>query len=107
MKIYGMANSHEKADVIIVNEVMSAARQGYNTIHVVCDDTDVFVLLVHFCKTLYITLNYLWFQRFLGLGIVSSIYIVGKVKALPKGNVPPPMGNEWPCRYRNNNKWSY
>ena len=33
-----MANSHEKADVIIVNEVMSAARQGYNTIHIVCDD---------------------------------------------------------------------
>ena len=50
-----MGNSHEEADVIVVNQVMSAARQVYKTIHIVCDDTNVFVLLVHFYKTLNIT----------------------------------------------------
>jgi hypothetical protein len=49
IKRHHMANSHEEADVIIVNQVMSAARQGYKTIH---NCTDVFVLLVHFYKTL-------------------------------------------------------
>ena len=47
IKIHDMANSHEEADVIVVNQVMSAARQGRKTIHVVCDDTDVFVLVIH------------------------------------------------------------
>ena len=50
-----MGNSHEETDVIIVNQVTSAASQGYKTIHIVCDDTDVFVLLVYFYKTLNIT----------------------------------------------------
>ena len=50
-----MVNSHEEADVIVVNQVMSTASRGYKTIHIVCDDTDVFVLLVHFYKTLNIT----------------------------------------------------
>ena len=50
-----MGNSYEEADVIVVNQVMSAASQGYKTIHIVCDNTDVFVLLVHFYKTLNIT----------------------------------------------------
>ena len=47
-----MSNKHEETDVIIVNQVMYAARQGCNIIHVVCDDTDVFVLLVHFYNAL-------------------------------------------------------
>ena len=38
-QIHDMANSHEETDVIVVNQVMSAARQGRKTIHVVCDDT--------------------------------------------------------------------
>ncbi len=41
-----------EAHVIIVSQVMSAARHGYKTIHIVYDDTDVYVLLVHFYKTL-------------------------------------------------------
>ena len=52
-KRHDMGNSHEEADVIVVNQVMSAASQGYKTIHIVCDNTDCFLLLVHF----YITLN--------------------------------------------------
>ena len=39
----------------MVNQVMSAARQGRKIIQVVCDDTAVFVLLIHFYKTLQIT----------------------------------------------------
>lgn len=40
--------THEEADVIIANHVVHIARETRGTIHVVCDDTDVFVLLVHF-----------------------------------------------------------
>ena len=47
-----MGNGHEEADVIVGNQVTSAASQCYKTIHIVCDNTDVFVLLVHFYKTL-------------------------------------------------------
>jgi len=47
-----MPNKHEEADVITVNQVVHAARQACNIIHVVCDDTDVFVLLVHFYNAL-------------------------------------------------------
>ena len=39
-KRHDMGNSHEEADVIVVNQVMSAASQGYKTIHIVCDNTD-------------------------------------------------------------------
>ena len=52
IKRHDMAKSQEEANVMIVNQVMSAAWQGYKTIHIVCDDTDVFVLLEHFYKTL-------------------------------------------------------
>ena len=38
-----------------VNQVMSAARHGFKTIHILCDDTDVFVQVVYFYKTLNIT----------------------------------------------------
>ena len=55
IKIHYMAESHDEANVIIVNRVMSADRHGYKTNHIVCDDTDVFVLQLHFYKTLNIT----------------------------------------------------
>lgn len=46
-----MTNTHEEADVIIVNQLVYAARHGSSNICIVCDDTDVFVLLVYFyCK---------------------------------------------------------
>ena len=40
--------THEEADVIIAHHAVHIARQTQNTINVICDDTDVFVLLVHF-----------------------------------------------------------
>ena len=42
IKRHDMAKSRE-ANVIIGNQVMSAARHGYKTIHIVCDDTYEFV----------------------------------------------------------------
>ena len=40
--------THEEADVIIVNQVVSAAQLGATSLKVIAEDTDVFVLLVHF-----------------------------------------------------------
>ena len=46
-----LRNTHEEADVIIVNQLVDLAVRGAQTISVVCDDTDVFILLIHFyCK---------------------------------------------------------
>ena len=43
-----MIITHEEADVIITNQVVQLAKAGSSSIKVVCDDTDVFVLLVYF-----------------------------------------------------------
>ena len=44
-----LATSHEEADSIIVKQVLScAAENEQNVITVVADDTDVFVLLLHY-----------------------------------------------------------
>lgn len=43
-----MTINHEEGDVIIVNQTIKAAKNGFSSIKVVCDDVDVFVLLVHF-----------------------------------------------------------
>ena len=43
-----LKTTHEKADVIIVQRMVHLASKGIQTIKVICDDTDVFVLLVHY-----------------------------------------------------------
>jgi len=43
-----MRTTHEEADIIIVQQVVKLAQSGNTSIKVVCDDTDVLVLLVHF-----------------------------------------------------------
>ncbi|KAK3894973.1 hypothetical protein Pcinc_001266 [Petrolisthes cinctipes] len=46
-----LRNTHEEADVIIVNQLVYLAARGASNITVVSDDTDVFVLLLYFyCK---------------------------------------------------------
>ena len=42
-----MTVSHEEADVVIINQALPLAKQG-STVHVLCDDTVAFALLVHF-----------------------------------------------------------
>ena len=41
---------HEEADVIIAQQVVQLANSGKNNIHVIVDDTDVFILLLHYYK---------------------------------------------------------
>ena len=43
-----LRTTHEEADVIIVQQVVQLANSGKNNIHVIVDDTDVFILLLHY-----------------------------------------------------------
>ena len=43
-----LKTSHEEADVIIPQQVVHIAAQGIRCISVICDDTDVFLLLLHY-----------------------------------------------------------
>ena len=44
--------THEEADVIIIQQVVKIANMGAKSIRVICDDADVFVLLMYFFQTL-------------------------------------------------------
>jgi len=46
---------HEEADVIIIQQMVKAAESGVKRINIVCADTDVFVLLLHFYAKLNLT----------------------------------------------------
>ena len=51
-----MKTSHEEADTIIPQQVVAIANQGAKCVSDICDDTDVFLLLLHFynvCKLKY------------------------------------------------------
>jgi len=43
-----LRTTHEEADVIIVQRVVKLAEDGVSSMKVICDDTDVFVLLIHY-----------------------------------------------------------
>ena len=43
-----MQTSHEEADVIIPQQVLQAVNEGNQCVKVICDDTDVFILLMYF-----------------------------------------------------------
>lgn len=43
-----MVNTHEEADVILVNLAVNLAKSGATFVNILSDDTDVFILLVHF-----------------------------------------------------------
>ena len=45
-----LCSSHEEADIIITKHAISSSVLG-RSVQVVCDDTDVFILLVHFYHT--------------------------------------------------------
>ena len=42
-----MRITHEEADVIIIHQMLCKVASGKQNIIVICDDTDVFLLLVH------------------------------------------------------------
>ena len=52
-----LRTTHEEADVIIAQHVVHLAETGHNSIRVLADDTDVFVLLLHFYKQRQLTCN--------------------------------------------------
>ena len=43
-----LQNTHEEADVILVNQAVHAAKNKVSGVKVIADDTDIFVLLLHF-----------------------------------------------------------
>ena len=43
-----LRTTHEEADVIMVQQVAKVANEGTKSIRVICDDTDVFILLMYF-----------------------------------------------------------
>ena len=45
-----LRTTHEEADVTMVYQVLNIAQSGAQSIKVISDDTDVFVLLMHFCS---------------------------------------------------------
>ena len=40
--------NYSEADVVIVQQVVGVAMQGIRNISIICDDTDIFILLLHF-----------------------------------------------------------
>ena len=55
-----LETTHEEADVIIPRQGVDATTQGSTRIKVICDDTDVFILLVHYyqqCSLTFIVLR--------------------------------------------------
>jgi hypothetical protein len=43
-----LRTTHEEADITMVYQVLNLAQSGVQSIKVISDDTDVFVLLMHF-----------------------------------------------------------
>ena len=62
-----MRTTHEEADVIIVQQAVALANAGKKSVRILCDDTDVFVLLLHFffilCLTCQMTMEAASSQR--------------------------------------------
>lgn len=48
---HDLRTTHEEADVVIVQQMVHVALTGASSIRVISDDTDVFVLLLHFFKS--------------------------------------------------------
>ena len=47
--------THDEADVSLISYMLDAARRGAKTVHILSDDTDVFVLMVYWCWKVGIT----------------------------------------------------
>lgn len=61
-----LRTTHEEADVIIAQQVVHLAETGHSNIRVLADDTDVFVLLLHFYKQRQLTCNLVMMGTSLG-----------------------------------------
>ena len=54
-----LRTTHEEADVIIIQQVFHLVDVGKSNIHIIVDDTDVFILLLHYYKMKNLTCNML------------------------------------------------
>ena len=52
---HDLKTTHEEADVFIVQQAIALANTGSKSLRILCDDTDVFVLLLHFYLILCLT----------------------------------------------------
>ena len=79
----GLTSSHEEADPISVQHAISRCMQGEN-VRVISDDTDVFLLLLHFYaqKNKYTTKSILVMLALTGADTVAATYNVGKKQGL-------------------------
>lgn len=70
--------THDEADVSLISYMLDAARRGAATIRILCDDTDVFVLLVFWCWKAGITCR-LQMEKWNGtvLDINSTVHKLG------------------------------
>ena len=50
-----LETTHGETDVIIPRQVVDATTQGSTCIKVICDDTDVFILLIHYYQQCLLT----------------------------------------------------
>ena len=75
----GSIVTHDKADVSLISYMLDAARYGTKTVHILSDDTDVFVLIVYWCWKVGIT-SHLQMQRRDGtvLNISSTVENLGE-----------------------------
>ena len=52
---HDLRTTHEEADVVMVQQMVHIASAGATSIRVISDDTDVFVLLLHFFQSAHLT----------------------------------------------------
>ena len=79
-----LRTTHEEADVIIPQQVIFSIEECASTIKVVCDDTDVFVLLTYFYREKGLTANV-----FLeATGSTKSVIDIGKTVDCHKDIIP-------------------
>jgi len=50
-----LRTTHKEADVIIVQQVVKLAEDGVSSVKVICDDNDVFVLLIYYYAQAHLT----------------------------------------------------
>ncbi len=88
MERQDLRTTHEEADVIIAQQVVHLAETGHNSIRVLADDTDVFVLLLHFYTQRKLTCNLLMMGTGSGRKCADIKATVKKHEDIPQDILP-------------------
>ena len=86
-----LATTHEEADVIMVQQTVELAESGAACITVVSDDTDVFILLIHFYAAR--NLSCKLFMETTGsdravIDIAATVYAQANIQGAPIKTIP-------------------